>query len=261
MATTPIPAPQEVTNPSPVDLETPEQKYARLYSQAPQVQAPQTSPVTSPAPQALSPEITETLSALRQELAELRARTPQAPQTPTPAPVGWVEKIRQGDFEGAEKALTETVRSQIIREVEDQAFQKSTAATQVQLAIDRHLTQVRLTNPDLARFERYLEAPVNTRVEAARVAGRIRSSDDFVREYKSAVDAEVLELRNLGLQYRAEGATQAMTRQQTVQNAFTPPPQQVGDHTTPNPALSQQGESTEDYFTRRQASGARLRNL
>jgi len=249
----------------PVDLETPEQKYARLYSGPvqngpPQPPTPQQPP--APAPMVIPQELTDTLSALNAKIEALstRSQTLQASALPVAPVVGWVEKIRQGDFEGAEKALTESVRKGIEGEVTQKAYADALAATQVQLEIDRHITKVRMENPDLARFERYLQAPVNARVEAERAAGRIHSSEDFVRIYKESVDKEVTELRNLGLQYRADGKQEAITRTQEVRNAFTPPPQQVGDHSQSQPTQPQ-GESADDYFARRNASAARLRNL
>jgi len=72
----------------------------------------------------------------------------------------------------------------------------------------------------------------------------------------------VAELRNLNLQYRADGRAEATTRINQVQrDAFVPAPQQVGDHTGQVAQPSQQGESTEDYFARRQQSANRARNL
>ena len=138
---------------------------------------------------------------------------------------------------------------------------KATQATNVQLELQRHLDKIRSENPDVIRFESYLSAPVNAAVEASRAAGKIHSPEDFVREYKSAVDNEVGKLRNIVLEYRGQGVTQARTQQTRVQNAFTPAPQQVGDHTQPTQQPGSSGESTDDYFTRRAASGARLRNL
>jgi hypothetical protein len=245
-----------------VDLETPEQKYARLYTNPATPQPPVATPSPAPvAPMIIPQELTDTLQRLSQEVQELRQSRPaSSPVPPVPA-VGWVEKIRQGDFEGAEQVLTANVRQSIEKEVKSKAYEDALAATQVQLEIDRHIQKVRMENPEIARFERYLQAPVNSRVEAARAAGRIKSSEDFIREYKAAVDNEVTELRNLGLQYRADGKTEALTRTTQVMGAFTPAPQQVGEHAPGIAPPSQQGESTQDYFARRQATTARLKGL
>ncbi len=267
MATSVIdPSQGQPVQPSVPDLETPEQKYARLYSGPVQNGPPQPPPAPVPlAPTPAEAALASTLASLESKF-EAMAQRLQAPQPAPVAPgpvvpvVGWVEKIRQGDFEGAEQTLIATVRKGIEGEVTQKAYQDALAATQVQLEIDRHITKVRMENPDLARFERYLQAPVNSRVEAERAAGRIHSSEDFVRVYKEAVDKEVLELRNLGLQYRADGKQEALTRTQDVRGAFTPPPQQVGDHSQSQPTQPP-GESQDDYFARRNASAARLRNL
>lgn len=258
---TPDPTTQQV-----VDLETPEQKYARLYSGPPNVQQPQVPPVPTTqvvAPQqvAMPQELVDTLSALKSKLDTLEQRVTQPVTPPTPvSKSAWVDKIREGDFEGAEKVLMESIRRQMEPEIKSKAYEDALSATQVQLEIDRHLTSVRGANPDLVRFESYLQAPVNAKVEAAKAANRIHSAEDFVREYKKAVDEEVQNLRNLTLQYRADGKAEATTRIQDVRGAFTPTPQQVGDHSTPS-TPSNQGESADDYFSRRKASEARLRGL
>jgi hypothetical protein len=208
------------------------------------------------------------MAAMRAELAQLRqSRAPQAPQqaaapqTAAEVRQQWVERIRVGDFDGAEAAMAEALEKRLEAKIIDRVTSQATQATNVQLEITRHLDKVRSENPDVNRFESYLSAPVNAAVEAARAAGKIHSPEDFVREYKSAVDTEVGKLRNIVLEYRGQGVTQARTQQTRVQNAFTPAPQQVGDHTQPSQPAAGQGESSDDYFARRAASGARLRNL
>lgn len=250
-----------------LDTETPEQKYARLYSgpvdQPPQRVQPQAPVPQTPQTYQIPAELTSTLEAMRNELAEMRARTTPVPITPPVVSKSvWVDKIREGDFEGAENSLRDSIKASLISSITEEAYQKASAATTIQIEMDRHLNKVRTENPDIARFERYLQAPVNTRIEAARTAGKIRTSEDFVREYKLAVDTEVQELRNLGLQYRADGKNEALTRTTNVRvDAFTPPPQQVGDHASPQAPLSQQGESVDDYFARRNAQGQRGHGL
>jgi len=248
------------------DTETPEQKYARLYNQsmqAPPAQAPmQAAPQNEP-----QADMVSELAAMRAELAQLRqARAPQAPQAAAPPTRDevrqqWVERIRVGDFDGAEAAMAEALEKRLEAKIIDRVTSQATQATNVQLELSRHLDKIRSENPDVIRFESYLSAPVNAAVEASRAAGKIHSPEDFVREYKSAVDNEVGKLRNIVLEYRGQGVTQARTQQTRVQQAFTPAPQQVGDHTQPTQQPDSSGESSDDYFARRAASGARLRNL
>lgn len=250
-----------------VDLETPEQKYARLYSQQP---GSSQAPPQAVAPPVPNDEVVNTLREMRAELAEMRAQRPQpaqVAQTP-PTPLSpenetlWVEKIRQGDFKGAQEVIIKAVEDRLTPQIIERVTSQATQATNVQLEIDRHVNKVRAENPDMIQFETYLSAPINAKVEAARAAGKIHNPEDFVREYKSALDSEVATFRNLTQQYRAAGKAEATTRVQDVRvTAFTPAPQQVGDHTSVPTQPSASGESNQDYFARRAAQGARLRNL
>ena len=248
------------------DTETPEQKYARLYSAPPAMQAQPQANSAAPVQADPAPDMAAEMAAMRAEMAQLRQGQPRqvppaAPPTRDEVRAQWVERIRVGDFDGAEAAMAEALEKRLEAKIIDRVTSQATQATNVQLEVQRHLDKVRSENPDVLRFEGYLSAPVNAAVEAARAAGKIHSPEDFVREYKSAVDNEVGKLRNIVLEYRGQGVTQARTQQTRVQQAFTPAPQQVGDHTQPSQPAAGQGESTEDYFARRNASGARLRNL
>ena len=96
------------------DTETPEQKYARLYTQPPSMQAPPAQPQMQAPPQNEQPDMASEIAAMRAELAQLRqGRAPQAapaaPQTAAEVRQQWVERIRVGDFDGAEAAMAEAL--------------------------------------------------------------------------------------------------------------------------------------------------------
>jgi hypothetical protein len=231
--------------------ETTEQRYARLYS----AQGDQTKQ-----------ELLQAIDSLKTEVATLRT-----PQTVTqeedlsPASkTAWVEKIRQGDFEGAQRVIAEEVQRSLkptLEQVRQDAYNQAIAASQVNLEMDRYLQQVRVDNPELVHFERYLQAPVSQRIEAAKQSGKIKSSEDLVREYKSAVDAEVTQLRNLGLQFRAAGKSEATTRNREVTSSMTLEPQKVTLGQPQQATDTAQPETTESYFARRKADEARRRGL
>jgi hypothetical protein len=245
--------------------ETPEQKYARLYSQQQQpAQVQQQAQVVQPDPNAaLVAEIAQLKASFAQQLDEFKASMPK-PQA-TPAPVvgdpGWVDLIRQGNFEGAEKALIARTRETLKQELQGQAYQEALIATNIQLEIKDYTNKVRAENPDIIPLEPYLQAPINARVEAAKASGRIKSNEDFVREYKLAVDEEVKKLRNITLQYRADGKTEAQVRQQVVLGSLPLTPQATSIRGEGSTQTELQSETATDYFARRKADEARRHGM
>lgn len=236
--------------------ETDAQRYERLYgTSATQTQQPIVAQ--------LPPEVMQTLSELRNEVVTLKQQTqPRVEQKVEPEinPVGWVEEIKKGNFEGAQRVITqETLKSirpvfeQELKDVREKAYQQALEATQVQLDIDKHIQTLRSQNPDLVQFERYLQGPVSERVNLAQRAGKIHNPQDFVREYKAAIDAEVGELRNMGLQLRAAGKQDASVRQREVLSATPLQPNQVQLGTPQSQTGGPEAESTDDYFARRRA--------
>lgn len=238
--------------------ETPNQKYERLYGRAPEAQA---TPVVAQLP----PEVMTTLQTLTQEVQNLKAQKPQAQQV-EPSKLAWVEKIRQGDFDGAQQSLLDGVVQSIqpkLQEVRQQAYTDALNAAQVNSEVALYLQDIRAKNPDILPFEKYLNGPVTERIQLAQQARRINSPSDFLREYKAAVADEVVNLRNLSLQFRAAGKDEALTRTSDVSRSTTLNPQQVQSTQQMQSADTQntQGESTDDYFTRRAAESARRRGL
>src|SRR3984957_690208 len=197
--------------------ETPEQKYARLYA----AEAART-PVQAVIPQ----ELQDTISALRQEVAALKT-------TPTAAAGGektWVDFIREGDYKGAEAAMAAKVTQGLegrLSEVRQAAYNDALGAVDAKVQIQEYVNAVKSANPDVAKMQKYLEAPVAARIEVERAAGRVKTTADFVRAYKTAVDAEVADLRNLGLQFRAAGKDEALTRSSQVLSSTAITPQAV----------------------------------
>ncbi len=239
--------------------ESPEQTYQRLYGTVQSTGTTATSVVAT-----IPTELTETLQALQAEIVSLKAQG--SPAIPAASKLEWVEKIRQGDFDGAQASLVSAVQNGMaprLESVRQQAYQDALAATQVNQEMERHLTKMRQENPDLIQFERYLQAPVAERVQLAQKAGRIRNPQDFVREYRDAVDGEVANLRNLGLQFRAAGKDEALTRNRQVISSSPLVPQQVQstNQASQDSQNTSEGETTDSYFARRKADESRRRGL
>lgn len=257
MATAPVAPPVEPQAPqaTPQPIETVEQKYKRLYEQQQQA-AP--APVVTP-PQPAAPEVTklvETVESLKNELTSLkgalpRQTPPSAPAAPPPTP--WYEMLRQGDFEGAENHLRDSIKGQILAEAKREVSAEANESMQVQLEVNNFLNTLRGQNPDLVTMEKYLQAPVAAIVEQAKADGRIKSAADFVRIYKEAVITESDAMRKLLEQQRAVGQQQAAVRQQEVLSSTPLQPQAV--RLSPEGPQNAQPpvETLDNYFSKRKA--------
>lgn len=243
----------QVTSPvvqTPPPNESAEQKYQRLYSG-----------------NTAGPDVASTLAALTAELQSMKSQMAtqrgvqtQTTQTATEAP--WVTAIREGKFQDAESAMAAAIEAKLaprLDQVRQDAYQQAASAAQITQSVNQIVQDVRNANPDLAAFEDYLQAPVNQRVQLARDAGRIQNPQDFLREYKAALDGEVTKLRNVSQQFRAAGKDEAITRVSDVNRSTPLTPQQVQtqNQTQTSPQANQQGESQDDYFSRRRASEQR----
>ena len=230
--------------------ETQEQKYKRLYEEA---QA--RPPVQVVVPQ----ELQDTITSLRTEVQELKAK----PQAST-GDKTWVDYIREGDYKGAEAAMEARVAKGLegkFNEVRQAAYNDALSANDANYQMREYVAAVKAANPDIAKMQKYLEAPVAARIETARQAGKIKSTQDLVTAYKAAVDAEVADLRNLGLQFRAAGKDEALTRSSQVISSTALTPQQVSNERITSSETTEQGESTESYFARRRQDGSRRHGL
>lgn len=242
--------------------ETAEAKYERLYGQTNQEIKQIREALTSSNP-------SEELKALRAELAGLRESVkPQAPVNVPPARPKWVEKLATSDYDGADAEIKSSVRAELagdfkrqLDEVRSAAYQDALNATHVNLEIDRHVQKLRLENPELIPFEKYLQAPVAQRVEEAKAAGKVKSPADFIREYTSAIDGEVENLRNLGLVLRGQGRQEANTRNQQVIASTVVPPNPVQSLTSPGQSQPAAEVPIEDYFAQRRADEARRKGM
>lgn len=231
-------------------------RYERLYPSVSATGAPVAT---------LPPEVLAHLQQMQTELTALR--TQQVSSSPKASDAGpeWIEKIRSGDFAGAEAAMARRIEESLqpkLEAVKQQAYNDALNASQVNTEVDRFLTQVRQDNPDIIPFERYLQGPVSERIQIAQQAGRIKSSQDFLREYRAAVDGEVTSLRQRVQTVRASGKDDALTRVVSVQHSTPLTPQQVQSNQTQTTSQQNlQPESNDEYFAKRRADESRRRGL
>lgn len=242
--------------------ETEAEKYQRLYGNT------GTNTQAAPPPTVVAqfpPELLQTLQSMQAQIEALQPK-PKEPTAEERAAqkAAWVAKFREGDFSTGQELLTAEIRNSLQPELErvrQSAYQDAMQASQMQLEMDRYLNDIRVKNPDLVQFERYLQAPVAERIEKARREGRVQNQQQFITEYKSAVDAEVTQLRQLGLQFRAAGKDEALTRSREVISSSTLQPQQVTSNQITENDGQPKVETEQDYFARRRADEMRRRGL
>ena len=233
----------------PAQPETVEQKYKRLYEatqQTPQVQIP-----VAPAPELT--QLLQTVEGLKGELTSLRTAMPQPQVVQQPAPTPWYEMLRQGDFEGAENNLLERIKGKVLQEARQTVSAEANESLRVQLEVNDFLQTLRSQNPELVTMEKYLQAPVAAVIEQAKTDGKIKSTSDFLRIYKEAVNTEFTNMRNVFGQQRAAGQQQAQTRQQEVLSSTPLVPQSVRSVPDGSTNATPPTETLDDYFTRRKA--------
>jgi hypothetical protein len=265
----PIPAPPE-TPVTPNPRQELYAKYEQLYGGTPlppppvEAQVPEAAPVAPvvPPPAAPPDDFRGTLKSLQDEIAALKAQLKPvpAPVAPPPPPQSFVDKLREGDFEGAEALLINKAKDAVTAEASQRAFTEAVEAIRVQNDIESFVARLRAENPDVVPFERYLNAPVQARIESAKQEGKIQTAADFVREYKAAVEAEVSEIRKISQQYRAAGKSEAMVTKREVISATTLQPQLVTQDRTGQPT-EPQAESPQDYLASRLERLQRMKGL
>jgi hypothetical protein len=224
-----------------------------------------TAPV-EPAPAAADP-IAERLAAIDAMLAKLAqvptvaqppaAEPPVAQPAPTPGNDDWLALLQQGKIAEAETVMANKFSAKAKEEAITQALDLFRVETQ----ITDFLTNLRGENQDLLPLEGLIAVNAQRMLEAASTAGRIRSTADYVEQYKAAVNAATAEARKLYQQIRAAGKDEALTSKREVLASSTIPPSPVADRGTPATPAEPQPHTASDYLAERQARSARQRGM
>lgn len=264
MSPTPTPVvetPQQVPTQQQTDRESVQQKYEKLYGTPPVDQPSTPQPTVTTTSTSVPDPNTVLLAELQSMKAEIASlKPPPPPPAPEPVLTPWFEQLRQGKFEEAEQELENRIRAKIESQATTRATDQAFEAMKVQIEVDRYLNDLRGQNPDLVDWEPYLTAPVEKRIGQARVEGKIKNSDDFLRIYKDSVKAEVDTLREKTLKYRAQGQQNATTRINDVRNASTLQPQAVTS--TPSEQTSEAPiETVDSYIARRQQASQKAHGM
>jgi len=252
------PPPEDRTDPTP----TPE------VAQTPATSAP------APTPGALPPQYLEVLQALQAELASNRSELAALKNMVRPAdqlrPTGdtyepeptWVSLMREGRVKEAEDALATQIAAKVQAPAVEQAVARSREIGRAEAEIESFVREVKAANPDLvdAGMEAFVTADAQARLARVQAEGKVKSTDDAVREYKKAVIDATESARNIALRLRGQGATNAMVRSREVLTATTLNPQGVQQDRSATPA-PQEPETAQSYFEKRKAAEAARRGL
>jgi hypothetical protein len=144
----------------------------------------------------------------------------------------------------------------------DQAVNRAREIARAEADIDIFVRDLRASNQDIIDMEQFVTLDAQSRLGAAQAAGKIKTTEDAVREYKKAVLESTDAARKTAQKLRGSGKNEAMVRSREVLSASTLSPQQItqpvqnqGDGKTAEP------ESLESYFEKRKASESSRRGL
>jgi hypothetical protein len=210
-------------------------------------------PVEPAAPPA--PVVDETVAALRAEIEQLKAAMrPAAPPAaePVAAPAtkkDWLALLSEGDKNGFEQALADTVRQSVEPEVLQRSVSEAVQLIRAENEVSKFVDDLRRENPELRPYEEYIGFGVQAQIAKAQASGKITSIDSYLSVYKEAVKAEAEKARNLIQQARAAGKTEAQTLQKQVISASTLPPQAIDSNRgAPENPEAPAIQTPEEYF-------------
>jgi hypothetical protein len=191
------------------------------------------------------------------ELADLRSKVaPPTPTTPTTPPEeAFVSLLREGKVKEAIDVLALAVAAKNKPELTQDTLQQTREVMRAEADVDRFTTQLRTDNPELVQMEGWIASEAQRRMADARQQGQVRTTDDAVRIYKSAVTEAVTSARKLYLAIRGDGKQEAQVRQREVLSSRPITPQstdtqrpQVTGQDAPEPPT----DTTADYLKKRE---------
>jgi hypothetical protein len=194
-----------------------------------------------------------------EKLAQPQQPEPVAAPGATEPPPSWVELVRQGKIEDAEKALFSKFESKLKTETTSEALEMFRVETEV----NGFLSDLRAKNPDLVSFEDLIGVKAQAHLEAEFAGGKIHNTAAYLDAYKRAVNSAVADARNLVQQIRAAGKNEALTVKQEVLSSSPIAPNGVDQNrgALPNKGGQPPPQTAQDYIAQRQASAARRAGL
>lgn len=204
----------------------------------------------------------ESVQGLTEEVQQLKQQITEVKQNPPPAPTQdltarekttFVELLRNGDFEAAEELLATKAAKRMESKLTEQmeALQSKMSERQkIDKQIESFVSDLRRENPEIVPLEELITVKAQAKIQAAE--GRIKSSEDFIREYKKAVQESVEDAKKLIQSYRGAGKEEAMTTKRTVLSASPISPNGVTSNGEASQVATSPDVSAESYVARRQ---------
>lgn len=211
--------------------------YSKLYQSPvptepePVAAQPETPAVPQFDAQALYQQQQEIINELRSQVEALKPKpvepTPQPQVASKAAMEEWVNLLAAGDFDKAEEFLIEKLGPKLQQRMQPQIVQQSVEATNAEREITQFVSSFESENSDLMPMKDYVVLGAERRLTQAQNEGKIKSTADFVREYKLAVTEEANTLRKQFQLTRAAGKQEALTTHREVLSATTLEPNSV----------------------------------
>lgn len=233
-----------------------------------QVDPVATSTDTAPPAPQFPPEMLQVLQSMQQELQQTRAelatlRQPAQQQVDPATEARWVTLLKEGKVAEAESALADSVAARVQEKIQQPVAEQTMARARAGAEIETFVTNLRTQNPDLVPMERYITIEASEALAQLQSAGKIKTPEDAVREYKRVVLEATESARKLAQTLRGAGKQEAQVRNREVISSQTIAPQSVNTNRQQTTQQQQQPavESTDDYFSKRRASINAGRNL
>lgn len=212
------------------------------------------------------PELLDTLKAMQQEIIALRqaqvkpvldANTEHAPEP------SWITALKEGRIEDAEKLLADVAAKRNQESIVEAAVARAREVARAESEIESFVKDVRGANTDIADMEELVTFRAQQALEGVKASGKIKTTEDAIREYKRAVLDATDYARKVAQKLRGSGKQEAMTRNQEVLSATTLNPQQITSTREPqqNSQGSAEPESIENYFEKRKQAEAARKGL
>lgn len=220
---------------------------------------------SAPAIAQLPPEVLAMLQAVQAELAGVKQQLrPVAPVVATEHETepSWIALLREGRVTEAEDALAIAMAKRAQAPMVEQAVARTREIMSAQNAAEQFVNEVRAANPELLIMESYITAEAARALEVVKASGKLKTTEDAVREYKKAVLDATENARKLHQTIRGSGKTEAMVRSREVLSASTPVPQTLTQRTEgPVKDQTPEPESMSSYFEKRKAQEAKQHGL
>lgn len=229
-------------------------------------QADQTSSTTPPA-SAVPPEMIEVLQAMQRELVDLRTKVGQPMQAApvvatTAAEPDWISLLREGKVDEAKRALVLDVAKELQGPTVEQAVSRAREVARAESEAAAFVAEIRTANADIIEMEPYVTMQAQAALAQVTAEGKIKTTEDAIREYKKAVLDATRSAREVALKFRGSGKAEANVRNREVLASSTIPPQQVDQARTQQTTDAEKApESVESYFEKRKAQENSRRGL